>query len=1150
MSSEEEKCQPTALFPAYSGVSLEKSENLQQENDWLTNSSFTAECEKTFLLYSNETNKINEDNIKKEKDDVNESQIQNIIIDSKQHEKDINLSSSKKKYKKHKKVKFSKDSLEGRPAESVYEILSKKTFIEETGLAPEHAYRIDSKSDRQNLAFNTFYHKCTATYFNDHKLPLGLTESEESNLIIKSFKKKNKSKHNRYWMKCKSTILHQEKDILDLSKPLIIDNLEVKTYIPIELSVNEVKNITKTDINTLRIYDASTELYIQGKAPNNKETETCKENNSYASLLEQALYLKTEEFNKSLREDPSDEQKWIDFVAFQDEFISKEQTKNSSRTACLEKKVAILEKALTHLPNSIRLSILKLEICQDLWEVDKLLNEWKQLLFFHPNNTYLWQQYILFVQSHLLYFTVSRTCKLYIKCIETLNKILSGTFQTHQPSENLEETVLDIFFQYCTFLNQCGFTEKAIATFQALIEFNMFQPQSLPENTTLEDLKTYFEPFWDSGAPRFGEEYAEGWNKVFTEKKFDFHRIEPSTDINLKEEEIIENGDSKSQIWIEFEKLREEHHWLPWSPNLENKDEDCEDPERSILVDDVNETLFILKSEKLKFLLIVQFLRFLGVKFEDYNETPYCNKDFLNQILIDTPTEIHPFLHNEMSSFGCTDYQINLSFLTNQQRFLSFINRLFEQSIKLFSLEYSQFLTYHWIKFNIRQLQNITSKTVYKQELKNVKKLIKTLLKEEANRNNLDLWEEYAKLEWTNNKFEDAEKVFETAISVFSSFQSNESSGLWKFIKTYVELQLGMHSIIGFGIGKSEIPEEKKAKSLWMLCFLGTNDPYESISVKNIAEIPATTILKSRSRFQKILDSKINTIMNKSHEYQKNSDLSSKVVCFSYFQYLTCGISAAGKVYESIIENLNDLKNNNYYKKEMEVILSSYVQLYAFHSSVSIISMKIIRPVLIKTLNVFPENPYFLWLFLDLEVSSGIANYFRRYFSKLLQQDSKVSLMNWLFAIIAELKRYYKLNSIDQLHKTYISETGLSWKIRSLFEKATTLSKLCHSVLVWRMYIRFELQQGDMKRTKAIFYQAIKQCPWSKVLYIDGIKCFPTDIEEILDTMIEKGLRIRTPLEEIEMLIKHKEKISTKDIPESMEVKEEESVETNIEENS
>ena len=41
--------------------------------------------------------------------------------------------------------------------------------------------------------------------------------------------------------------------------------------------------------------------------------------------------------------------------------------------------------------------------------------------------------------------------------------------------------------------------EKAIAAFQALIEFNCFSPKSLEEE---HSLTSFFETFWDSQVPR------------------------------------------------------------------------------------------------------------------------------------------------------------------------------------------------------------------------------------------------------------------------------------------------------------------------------------------------------------------------------------------------------------------------------------------------------------------------------------------------------------------------------------------------------------------------------------------------------------------------------------------------------------------------
>jgi len=67
-----------------------------------------------------------------------------------------------------------------------------------------------------------------------------------------------------------------------------------------------------------------------------------------------------------------------------------------------------------------------------------------------------------------------------------------------------------LFEQYCNFLHHSGFTEKAVASCQALIEFNLFRPSAL-NLTPTEDSMAVFESFWDSGLARFGEPDAKGW---------------------------------------------------------------------------------------------------------------------------------------------------------------------------------------------------------------------------------------------------------------------------------------------------------------------------------------------------------------------------------------------------------------------------------------------------------------------------------------------------------------------------------------------------------------------------------------------------------------------------------------------------------------
>lgn len=103
-------------------------------------------------------------------------------------------------------------------------------------------------------------------------------------------------------------------------------------------------------------------------------------------------------------------------------------------------------------------------------------------------------------------------------------------------------------------------------------------------------------------------------------------------------------------------------------------------------------------------------------------------------------------------------------------------------------------------------------------------------------------------------------------------------------------------------------------------------------------------------------------------------------------------------------------------------------------------------------------------------------------------------------------------------------------------------------VLVPVRYVQVE--QGRRDEGKAVFYQAIHQCPWAKVLssvpsvehcvhvcecvcykmfvcavslltqvlYCDAVQYFPEEIEKVLEIAEEKEIRLRAPLEEAKLL--------------------------------
>lgn len=100
-----------------------------------------------------------------------------------------------------------------------------------------------------------------------------------------------------------------------------------------------------------------------------------------------------------------------------------------------------------------------------------------------------------------------------------------------------------------------------------------------------------------------------------------------------------------------------------------------------------------------------------------------------------------------------------------------------------------------------------------------------------------------------------------------------------------------------------------------------------------------------------------------------------------------------------------------------------------------------------------------------------------------------------------------------------LPETGLSNRIRGLFEGAASTEMGAHCPLLWRMYIHFLVSEGKADKAKGIFYKALQNVPWAKGLYMDAVQLFPEHLQEFVDLMTEKELRLRLPLEELDILL-------------------------------
>jgi hypothetical protein len=264
----------------------------------------------------------------------------------------------------------------------------------------------------------------------------------------------------------------------------------------------------------------------------------------------------------------------------------------------------------------------------------------------------LWDRYILWQQSSFSSFTVSSIRTSYLLALRTLGN-RKALLKKKDPmnihnnpdgyqlekvrnkkpsssSSNIEylffqflflkkkpaslpsvfsQNMLEIFFRLCIMEKQSGYTERFLAYFQALVEFNVFWPKHL---VTRREKESFFKLFWESEVPRVGEEKAKGWEgwleavskgeKVATKSTSQAEGRGKENQMKKEEEE------DRFQRWVKLETEAEKKDWLPARVS-----EDLgEDPDRVVLFDDIQEVLFELDVFELRLWLFLVFLELAG----------------------------------------------------------------------------------------------------------------------------------------------------------------------------------------------------------------------------------------------------------------------------------------------------------------------------------------------------------------------------------------------------------------------------------------------------------------------------------------------------------------------------------------------------------
>ncbi|CAL8285667.1 unnamed protein product [Lota lota] len=1172
-----------ALFPAFAAVTAKNVDD--SSKDWLTNKSFRADDALALNQRAlNASKSQNQDDSREVSSEEEEKGDEDDKPPKKKKKKE-----KKKKKKKQKKRNRSSSVSSGTGSDTVYPsdlkreqererektapLASRFSWLDDMRSPTEQPFCVDGKPDPANWTYKSLYRGDVARYRRKGTSSLGLDPRfqgitwEESEQSAKKKKKADVKRRaaDRYFSTVSQQLLRSEPALPTLPRigagddaPRIIDFLT--------LGGEE----GMSSANPLGVYDTGTALWAQGKGKQEQsedQNQATAEDQRVASLSE-----KTGDFNRRLREEPGDTQLWMEFIRYQDEQSAavfgggesdSAERRRASYRAVVEKKLSVAERAVASNPACVALQLERLRLCRELWEPAALAKEWKKLVFLHPNSPSLWREYLLFTQSHFSTFTVSRVNAAYGKCLSTLSAVQDGSMVSHLAIPGTEKEMLDLFIQQCHFLRQCGHSEKAVSLFQALMDFTFFKPDGVRGLPTRQQVE-FFEPFWDSGEARVGEVGARGW-KAWMLQQERGGWLQPSAeddeDEEEEEDELKDRGQPRWALWLNVESSREAAHWLPWRPDKTKGQsvEDCEDPDRQVLFDDIGPSLIHLASPELQLRLLLSFLSFMGMPVDSVLlGPPYQSSLLLEDLTLLTQGNDpqRPLTGYDLPNMGIHSVG-HMSTLQGSRKWAGlgkqgedFLTNAFHLLLPQLPVSHRAALSLCWIRYEklkvLRCLCGGGSKKRLRSQGKISKRVAKRLLKEPDNRSALALWREYGHLEWILGNADDARKVFSAATGMGGA-KGLGCPALCDLCLLWAQLECED----GAGEGRKGGPGD------------GTSSPAVGILTR-LAEGTASSscstppspvsVLKARRSYEQALTDSLSALEKDFRKWQENKKgdgpkLRGLVGCYALFQHLTVGVQATNVVYNQAREGMEGLQSaltldSNKHANvsgdlgaaskeastlcakrlafECEVLAVQQTALLRYHLNTSVFPLATLRHALTSSLSAWPQSAPLWTLYLQVENRYHSAGRSRRFFHSVTRGCKDV--MPRLFAIVAEQQRKQLVDAAQRSEShdaalPILPENGLGNRIRGLFGNAILSETGAHCPLLWRMYMHFLVSEGKVDNAKAIFYKALQNVPWSKGLYMDAVQLFPGHLQEFVDLMTEKELRLRLPLEELEILL-------------------------------
>jgi len=1000
--------------------------------------------------------------------------------------------------------------------------------------------------------------------------------------LLEDFKRFHNKNFTKKFLKSKD-VVHMDKEKLQLNLEDLVENLR-KEFIRIQdVEKTTAKEIEDEHEDRIRsVYDSGTQNYLQGVGGLDLETESSLQEYENPQVKQRRL-----EFNAALRDKPTNVKLWIEFIDFQDEILKesvfdleeeplsraakKKRGEVMRAKAVTERKLAICRAAIQKNSRSIQLAVKRLELSRDLLDSKTLDQQWKELIFVYPENVELWKRYLLFVQTFYIRFSVGETVKAYRNAILKLRQQQAEYAEEGQRQKlfELEHGILDILSELVTLLMQSGHTEKGIAIYQALLEFNLFAPDfSSPGGYDFDDKISLLEPVWEKGCPRVGEEGAQGWARELNRAQEPLTEDKPPVSEDW-EDDILASGDTFQQTWLSIELGREQRHWCPWRSTEE---ETPEDADRSVDFDTICGFLVEFHREETRFRLLLDLLALLGVRLEDKEFSGLSRSSAMELYYNKDKMHTQSFSNNNTKVL-----QDTLPTIKTEEHLAIFIHNIFTQCYTKFAEPYRTKCMMLWLEYEASVIRLNHGKAA-KELRKDLKKLVRCLLKED--RNNLHLVVKFAELEYQMEGYAPAHNLLETAILASNSGFLKQKTGE-DFLSTTLlyraAVELELREVVRIHGENGRNPDNPIDDSLhrnrlqWLLVHIGCGKRFSAYSAEKSSMI-LDMLEPALGSFQDWLQEDVSNI-SCSHVFRMAPFLRHSIVDVVFFAAWLTQLSAGSGEAVNLVRQIRDTiqeQNNNKPGRfnQLELTHSFLVEsldkltldILQFNAAFNIVEKVKLRAFYHSCIQRHSSSSYFQSRLVTVQDSTSIVNSIWQEILSSIQDKERTNLPLIEEACAISLDKFMSVLNPDNPQAISALGYGFLYKLSNLLERCVTKPVLKHSPLIWRLLlwcVSIESLRKDSKvgceNLKVMLYRAIQDVPWCKALYMDTalylgrigelsrtkkkevvhsdgedeeeavpekkFEYIPGTLEHLHELLIEKEIRVRVPLQELEVLL-------------------------------